>query len=57
MLKALAAPMVLDEKKSADGRCGGDGKLGGALFDMNKQVRRESERRSTTCRRWTGDMG
>ena len=36
MLKALAAPMVLDEKKSADWRCGGDEKLGGALFDGNK---------------------
>ena len=36
MLKALAAPMVLDEKKSVDWRCGGDEKLGGALFDGNK---------------------
>ena len=34
MLKALVAPMVLDEKSPADGRCGGDGKLGGALLDL-----------------------
>ena len=36
MLKALAAPLVLDEKKSADGRCGGDGRPGGALIEENK---------------------
>ena len=38
MLKALAAPLVLGEKRSADWRCGGDGKPGGALLDKESKV-------------------
>ena len=48
MLKALAAPLGLGEKRSADWRCGGDGKPGGALLDENKldTVARSERRRA-----------
>lgn len=36
MLDALVAPTVLGEKKSADGRRGGDETLGDAMFDMKE---------------------
>ena len=38
MLNALAAPLGLDEKRSADERSGGNEKLSNTLLDGNKSV-------------------